>query len=129
MAGDRPMVHVIDDDEAVRTSLAYLLTLHDFEVATYESGAAFLRAAAAGLSGCVLTDARMPGMNGVELLKQLSEMNFSLPIVVMTGYNDGKITKAMTGFGPVALLEKPFDHDLLIATLRSALANPGQPSR
>src|SRR5258708_24724626 len=79
------VVHVIDDDEAVRQSLAFLLRANAIDVQTYESGAAFLRVAPHLKSGCVITDVRMPEISGIELLRRLRGLHIFLPRIVLTG--------------------------------------------
>ena len=85
----RGTVHVVDDEPAVRRSLARLLQSAGFSTADYRSGSAFLATARAGLStGCVLLDVRMPGIDGLEVQSRLNELKFSLPVIVMTGHGD-----------------------------------------
>src|SRR3974390_2377959 len=84
----KSVVHVIDDDEAVRESLAFLLRSADLEVSTYESATAFLAALPQVAPGCVITDVRMPGLSGTELLQKLKEMGVTMPVIVMTGHGD-----------------------------------------
>ena len=81
---DEPMVHVIDDDEALRESLAFLFSTAQLPARTYESAAAFLDGLPASGSGCVITDLRMPGMSGVDLLRRLNSLNAGLPAVSYT---------------------------------------------
>jgi two-component system response regulator FixJ len=82
------MVHVIDDDDAVRDSLAFLLRSADIDVTTHESAAAFLRAGLPGGIGCIVTDVRMPGTTGIDLLRRLAELGASIPAIVITGHAD-----------------------------------------
>ena len=121
MPPDSVAVHVIDDDEAVRQSLAFLLRANEVEVQTYESGMAFLGVAAALKSGCVITDVRMPEMSGIELLRRLKELNIFLPVIVITGHGDVPLAVEAMKFGAADFLEKPFDDEVLLAAVRSAL--------
>jgi two-component system, LuxR family, response regulator FixJ len=121
MPPDSVVVHVIDDDEAVRQSLAFLLRANEIEVQTYESGAAFLVAAPRLKSGCVVTDVRMPEISGIELLRRLKELKVPLPVIVITGHGDVPLAVEAMKFGAAEFLEKPFDDDILLAAVRSAL--------
>jgi two-component system response regulator FixJ len=116
------VVHVIDDDEALRQSLAFLLRAHAIAVQTYESGTAFLGAAPALKSGCVITDVRMPEMSGIELLRRLKELKSLLPVIVITGHGDVPLAVEAMKFGAADFLEKPFDDEILLAEVRSALS-------
>ena len=119
------VVHVIDDDEAMRKSLAFLLRAAKIEVQTYESASAFLERLPKIKSGCIITDVRMPGMSGIELLKRLRQLNIGMPVIVITGHGDVPLAvEAMKG-GAADFLEKPFDDDVLLAAIRSALAEQG----
>src|SRR5215831_9301960 len=80
------VVHVVDDDEAVRQSLAFLLRTAQIEVKTYDSAVAFLRNPPA--SGCVITDVRMPEVSGIDLLRRLREQQNAMPVIVITGHGD-----------------------------------------
>ena len=115
------VVHVIDDDEAVRHSLAFLLRTANVQVETYESAMAFLENLAKTTGGCVITDVRMPGMSGMDLLQRLRELKVSLPVIVITGHSDVPLAvQAMKG-GAADFIEKPFDDEVLLAAVRSAL--------
>src|ERR1700722_8864058 len=121
MPPDSVAVHVIDDDEAVRQSLAFLLRANEIEVQTYESGTAFLGAAPQLKSGCVITDVRMPEISGIELLRRLKELKIFLPVIVITGHGDVPLAVEAMKFGAADFLEKPFDDEVLLAAVRSAL--------
>jgi two-component system response regulator FixJ len=115
------VVHVIDDDEAVRESLAFLLRANQIEVQTYESGTVFLRALPHLKAGCVVTDVRMPEISGIELLRRLQELKIFLPVIVITGHGDVPLAVEAMKFGAADFLEKPFDDEILLAAVRSAL--------
>jgi two-component system, LuxR family, response regulator FixJ len=121
MPPDSVAVHVIDDDEAVRESLAFLLRANEIEVRTYESGTAFLGVAPQLKSGCVVTDVRMPEISGIELLRRLKELKIFLPVIVITGHGDVPLAVEAMKFGAADFLEKPFDDEVLLAAVRSAL--------
>jgi two-component system response regulator FixJ len=121
MPPDSVAVHVIDDDEAVRESLAFLLRSNEIEVRTYESGTMFLGVAPQLKSGCVVTDVRMPEISGIELLRRLKELKIFLPVIVITGHGDVPLAVEAMKFGAADFLEKPFDDEVLLAAVRSAL--------
>jgi len=114
-------VHVIDDDEAVRESIDFLLRSAGLSVRTYDSATAFLEAAPKISSGCIITDVRMPGLNGIDLLRRLQEMEIGLPVIVITGHGDVPVAVEAMKCGAVDFLEKPFDDDVLLASVRGAL--------
>src|SRR6202042_1074596 len=116
-----PDVHVIDDDEAVRESIDFLLRAAGLSVRTYESATSFLEAAPKITSGCIITDVRMPGLSGIELLRRLQEMQIGLPVIVITGHGDVPLAVEAMKCGAVDFLEKPFDDDVLLASVRAAL--------
>jgi two-component system, LuxR family, response regulator FixJ len=113
--------HVIDDDEAVRESIDFLLRSARLTVKTYESASAFLAVAPTINSGCVITDVRMPGISGIDLLRRLKEMQIRLPVIVITGHGDVPLAVEAMKFGAVDFLEKPFEDEVLLASVRAAL--------
>jgi two-component system response regulator FixJ len=121
MPPESAVVHVIDDDEAVRDSLAFLLRANGIEVQTYESGTVFLAGATELKAGCVVTDVRMPEISGIELLRRLKELKVFLPVIVITGHGDVPLAVEAMKFGAADFLEKPFDDDILLAAVRAAL--------
>jgi two-component system, LuxR family, response regulator FixJ len=121
MPSDKAVVHVIDDDEAMRQSLAFLLEAVGMEVQTYESAEAFLEIAPTVKAGCVITDVRMPGLSGVELLRQLRDRQVSIPVIMITGHGDVPLAVEAMKIGAMDFLEKPFDDEALLASVRSAL--------
>jgi two-component system, LuxR family, response regulator FixJ len=121
MPSDDAIVHVIDDDEAVRHSLAFLMRSANIEVKTYETAAAFLQIAPGLKSGCVITDVRMPEISGIDLLRRLKELKIGVPVIVITGHGDVPLAVEAMKIGAVEFLEKPFDDDVLLSTVRAAL--------
>lgn len=121
MPSDKATVHVIDDDEAMRQSLAFLLGTVGLEVQTYESAVAFLDVAPKVKAGCVITDVRMPTLSGVELLRRLRELKLSIPVIVITGHGDVPLAVEAMKAGAIDFLEKPFDDEVLLTSVRSAL--------
>jgi two-component system response regulator FixJ len=115
-------VFVIDDDAAMRDSLDFLLAAAGFAVETFESAADFLAVLPEVETGCVVTDVRMPGIDGIELLKRLKQEKASLAVVVMTGHGDVALAVEAMKAGAVDFVEKPFDDERLIETVRAALA-------
>jgi two-component system response regulator FixJ len=120
---EAPLVHVVDDDEAVRDSLSMLLETAGLSVRTYDSATAFLTALPNLIAGCVLTDVRMPGLDGLELQRRLTELGVRLPVIVMTGHGDVPIAVEALKAGAADFLEKPFDDAQLLAAVSSALAS------
>ena len=115
-------MHVIDDDEASRQSLAFLLQAADIEVRTYASATVFLDLAPKLGWSCVITDLRMPGMSGIDLLRRLKELDVDVPVIVITGHGDVLLAVEAMKIGAVDFLEKPFDDEVLLASVRGALA-------
>ncbi|MER8822971.1 response regulator FixJ [Mesorhizobium sp. M0991] len=115
------LVHVVDDDVDVRKSLGFLLATADFAVRLYESATAFLATATGNLDGCIVTDVRMPGIDGIEFLRQLRTRGHTLPVIVMTGHADVALAVQAMKEGAADFIEKPFDDELLIEAIRSAL--------
>ena len=125
MSSDRAIVHVIDDDEAIRQSLAFLLQTARMAVKTYASAAAFLEQLPDVGPCCIITDVRMPGMSGIELLRRLRELKIGLPVIVVTGHGDVPLAVEAMRVGAVDFLEKPFDDEVLLETVRAALREQG----
>jgi two-component system response regulator FixJ len=115
------VVHVIDDDEALRESLVFLLGTAHLRVRTYESATAFLDALPRAEPGCIITDVRMPGISGVELLRRLKSLEAPFPVIVITGHGDVPLAVEAMKLGAVDFLEKPFEDDALVAAVQSAL--------
>lgn len=114
------IVHIVDDEEAVRKSLAFLLTMAGFTVRQHESAAAFLDAAPTLRDSCLVTDLRMPDMDGVELLKRLRDQAIRIPSVVITGHGDVPMAVEAMKAGAIDFIEKPFEDDVLIAAIERA---------
>jgi two-component system, LuxR family, response regulator FixJ len=126
MLSDKAVVHVIDDDQAMRESLAFLLSTIGLEVQTYESAVAFLKVAREVDAGCVITDVRMPELSGVDLLRQLRELKLAIPVIVITGHGDVPLAVEAMKIGAFDFLEKPFDDEVLLSSVRSALSQLDQ---
>jgi two-component system response regulator FixJ len=120
MAADA-IVHVIDDDEAVRQSIEFLLRTSGVTARTYDSASAFLDVLPTIESGCIITDVRMPGISGIDLLRRLGEMRIKMPVIVITGHGDVPLAVEAMKNGAADFLEKPFEDELLLGSVRSAL--------
>jgi two-component system response regulator FixJ len=123
------MVHVIDDDEAVRQSIAFLLRTAAIDVQTYDSAAAFMKSLPDIQFGCIVTDVRMPQMSGLDLLRRLRELAVKMPVIVITGHGDVPLAVEAMKSGAADFIEKPFDDEVLLASIRSALAAQEQDNR
>lgn len=118
---DNQTVYLIDDDEAVRRAVSFLLSTAGFSVRVYESGIKFLEKLEGLQQGCVITDVRMPGMDGVELLRRLKDRGVAMPVIVMTGHGDVTLAVSAMKAGAVDFIEKPFGDEVMISAVRAAL--------
>ncbi len=118
---DRGKVYVIDDDEAMRDSLDFLLGSVGFHVTLFESAHHFLDAVSSIEFGCVVSDVRMPGIDGIELLKRMKASHSAFPVVIMTGHGDVPLAVEAMKLGAVDFLEKPFEDERLIGMIDAAL--------
>ena len=114
-------VHIIDDDQALRESLAFLLRTHQLEVRCFDSAKTFVDALPDASLGCVITDIRMPGMSGIDLLRRLRELKVGVPVIVITGHGDVSLAVEAMKIGAADFFEKPFNDDHLVASVRAAL--------
>ena len=115
------IVHIVDDDEAVRQSLAFLLGSAGLTVRLYDSASAFLAGLSAVKNGCLVTDVRMPDMTGIELLQQLRSKACKLPAIIITGHGDVPLAVEAMKAGAVDFIEKPFDEAAILNAVQSAL--------
>jgi two-component system response regulator FixJ len=120
--GAADAVHVVDDDEAVRESLRFLLESAEIQVVAHPSAEAFLAAVQGREIGCVLTDVRMPGVNGLELQRRLHDSGAPVVVIVMTGHGDVPLAVQAMKNGALDFLEKPFDDVQLLDAVGRALA-------
>jgi two-component system response regulator FixJ len=116
------MVHVIDDDEAMRESLVFLFKSAKVAVYANDGADEFISRLQDINGGCVVTDVRMPGMSGLDLLKRLRELKNAIPVIVITGHGDVPLAVEAMKFGASDFLEKPFDDEVLLAAVRRALS-------
>jgi two-component system response regulator FixJ len=117
--------HIIDDDDDARESLAFLLEAADVPVESYPSAKAFL-AVAPEARGVVVTDVRMPEMDGLELVRKLDEMGVTLPVIVMTGHGDVPLAVEAMKAGVSDFIEKPFDDETMLGAIQRAFAKQGE---
>jgi two-component system response regulator FixJ len=119
------VIYVIDDDEAVRDSLSFLFKTAGLSARTYESATAFLDHLPRINAGCIITDVRMPGLSGLDLLRRLKELHSAVPVVVITGHGDVPLAVEAMKSGAADFLEKPFDDEALLAAVNVALRDQG----
>jgi two-component system, LuxR family, response regulator FixJ len=115
-------VHVIDDDDAARDSLRFLLESAGLTARTYDSASAFLSQLARVEPGCIITDVRMPQISGIELLQRLAAAGVRLPVIVITGHGDIALAVEAMKMGAVDFFEKPYDDEALLGAVRTALS-------
>ncbi|WP_457667485.1 response regulator transcription factor [Thiolapillus sp.] len=118
----QPTVFVVDDDEAMRSSLQWLIESVGLSVECYDSAEAFLDAYYPGRSGCLLLDVRMPGMGGLELQEYLRRHEISIPVIIITGHGDVPMSVRAMKEGAIDFIEKPFNDELLLDAIRNALS-------
>jgi len=117
----RPLVHIVDDDPAVRDSLSMLLEAADLAPAAYPDAESFLAQAALDAPGCVVADVRMPGMSGLDLLRLLNQRRLDLPLIVISGHADVAMAVEALKEGAADFIEKPFDDETFLRSTRDAL--------
>jgi len=117
-----PVVHIVDDDEAVRRSLAFMLSSAGLAVRLYESAGAFLDGLDQVQCGCLITDVRMPDMTGIELLGCIKERAPCLPAIIITGHGDVPLAVEAMKAGAIDFIEKPFEEQAILDAVQAALA-------
>ncbi|MET0091096.1 MAG: response regulator transcription factor [Candidatus Thiodiazotropha sp.] len=118
----RPTVFVVDDDQAMRNSLKWLIESVSMQVETFESANAFIQSYYPGRSGCLLLDVRMPGMSGLELQEYLRINQIAIPVIIITGHGDVPMAVRAMKAAAVDFIEKPFNDELLLESIRHAMA-------
>ncbi len=113
-------IYVVDDDEAVRDSLALQFEAAGFEVATFASALDFLKDAPGLPPGCVVSDVRMPELDGIEMQNRLAQMSLDFPVIIMTGHGDVALAVRAMKAGAVDFVEKPFTGDAILDSIRQA---------
>lgn len=122
MADDKRLVHLVDDDEAIRRSASFMLRTGGLVVKTYASGLELLAVGKALEAGCILLDVRMPGMDGLEVQKALLDQGIRLPVIVMTGHGDVTVAVQAMKAGAIDFIEKPFEKAMLLDALDEGFA-------
>jgi two-component system response regulator FixJ len=117
-----PIVYVIDDDEGARHSLEFLLDVAEIRVRSFASADAFLRSSPPLTGACVITDVRMPGTSGVELTAKLKQRDAAVPVIVITGHADVPLAIQAMKAGAADFIEKPFDDETILSSIRKSLA-------
>ena len=113
---------VIDDQDSVRDALGEMLSVFGFQVATYESADRFLQTADFNRPACIVADVRMPGMDGIELVRELARRGIALPVVLISGHGDVPMAVAAIKAGAEDFIEKPVDDTQLVAAINRGLA-------
>ena len=120
------VVHIVDDEEPIRKSLAFLLTVEGFAVRLHESATAFLEVAPTLRNACLVTDLRMPGIDGVDLIGRLRAAGNRIPAIVMTGHGDVPMAVAAMKAGALDFIEKPFEDQVIIDSIKRAATEIGK---
>jgi two-component system, LuxR family, response regulator FixJ len=116
------LVHIVDDDDGVRRSAAFMLRHAGYRVESYVSGVAFLKEAKTAERGCVLLDVRMPEMDGLEVQEEMSKRGIDMPVVILTGHGDVPVAVKAMRAGAVNFIEKPYEKETLIRAIEEAYA-------
>ncbi|MHA3790772.1 response regulator transcription factor [Rhizorhabdus wittichii] len=123
---DTRLVHIVDDEEAIRRSTRFMLTTVGYAVECWESGTAFLKAVRHAAPGCILLDVRMPEMDGLQVQQQLNERGVTMPVIILTGHGDISTAVQAMKAGAVDFIEKPFERTALLAAIETAHARLGR---
>ena len=119
---EKPLVHLVDDEEAIRRSAGFMLKTSGYRVRPFVSGVELLKQARTLEPGCVLLDIRMPGMDGLEVQQALREKGVALPVIIMTGHGDISVAVKAMKAGAVDFIEKPFDKAVLLSALEQGFS-------
>lgn len=114
------LIHIIDDEDAVRRSASFILKTSGFAVEAWPSGVAFLKEVRHVEAGCILLDVRMPEMDGLEVQRTLHERGVTMPVIILTGHGDVSIAVRAMKAGAVDFIEKPFEKEVLLAAIEAA---------
>ncbi len=123
----RPVISIVDDDCAVRKSLAMLIGSYNFDVAEFPSAGAFLQSERLRNTQCLITDLHMPEMGGLALQDRLVRLGYRIPTIFMSGMPDRRSRRKAFQAGAIGFLSKPFDHDDLLFCIQSALSRTSEP--
>lgn len=117
---DERLIHLVDDDEAIRRSAGFMLKTSGFRVEAYESGVELLKDATKLEPGCILLDIRMPGMDGLEVQQALKDKGVAMPVIIMTGHGDVSLAVQAMKAGAIDFIEKPFEKAVLMSAIEQA---------
>jgi len=117
---ERRLVHIVDDEDAIRRSASFILKTSGFAVETWASGVAFLKEARHAAEGCILLDVRMPEMDGLEVQQALADKGITMPVIILTGHGDVTLAVRAMKAGAVDFLEKPFEKAVLLVAIEAA---------
>lgn len=120
MTDEKRLIHLVDDDEAIRKSAGFVLKTSGFAVHTYASGDELLKEASSLEPGCILLDIRMPGMDGLQVQEALKSKGVALPVVIMTGHGDVTLAVQAMKAGAIDFIEKPFEKMVLLRAIEQA---------
>ena len=123
------LVHLVDDDEAIRRSVGFMLKTSGFHVRSYESGVELLKSASNLEPGCILLDIRMPGMDGLELQRRLAERALPFPLIIITGHGDVPLAVRVMKAGALDFIEKPFAARVILDSTKNALGHVAKPQQ
>jgi two-component system response regulator FixJ len=129
MRDDLRIVHVVDDDEAIRQSVGFMLRKAGYTVETYVAGTSFLKAVSRDTPGCVLLDIRMPELDGLEVQARLSQQGIAIPVIMLTGHGDVALAVRAIKAGAIEFLEKPFERAALLEAIDAALDQAARTGR
>ena len=118
---DLPVVHLVDDDAAIRRSAGFMLKTSGYQVRSYESGVELLKGHGDLTDGCILLDIRMPGMDGLDVQQALKERGVTLPVIIMTGHGDVSLAVRAMKAGAIDFIEKPFEKAMLLGAIEQGL--------
>jgi two-component system response regulator FixJ len=121
MQDEKPCIYIVEDDEAVRDSLSLILESVGHQVQAFATADAFLNAYSPNMSGCIVLDIRMPGMDGMELQNRLNSMNSILPIIFVTGHGDVPMAVEAMQRGAMDFVQKPYREQELLGKISAAL--------
>ncbi len=122
---EQPTIHIVDDDDAIRQALLFLMKSEGLSACGYASAEAFLATVTLATRGCLILDVRMPGLSGLDLQQQLKQQHITLPVIIMTGYADVAMAVMAMKAGAMDFIEKPFNNELLLQQVRACLTQCG----
>lgn len=123
------IIHLVDDDEAIRRSAGFMLKTSGYQVKSYVSGVELIKEARDLAPGCILLDVRMPGMDGLEVQRALQERGIGFPVIVMTGHGDVAVAVQAMKAGAVDFIEKPFEKAVLLSAIEEGFSRLEQSGR